>query len=428
MNKRILATLFSMLSIIGGTVLAIKYAQGYRPTTRGDIKATGLLAVNSFPNGASVYVNGNLSTATDTTLNLDPGSYDIEIKKDGYSPWKKTLQIEKELVAQTNAVLFPSAPSLTPLTFTGAENLTPSPDGQQLIYMTASSSATKNNGLYLMNLSDSPIALQRSPVQIAQNANGIDLHNATILWSPESTQLLVSTSNRTWLLSTSKLTDLETAADVGAKKAQILTEWQETFAKKEQASLKLFPEEIVRIATMSAKYFYIAPDQERILYQASTSATLSNELMTQVPAANTQTQHRSIESGKIYVYDRHEDKNFLVGQAEVQSTPTPSPRTTAKKTQIVAPETSQAQLLQSRTSALFVRAPQWLPDSKHLIFATQSGIEISEYDGTNRTRVYAGPFEQGFVYPWPNGSKLMILTSFNEPNSGMLNLYAVGIK
>ncbi len=437
MNKRILATLFSLLCIVGGTVLAIKYAQGYRPTTTGNLKATGLLAANSFPNGASVYINGNLTTATDTTLNLDPGEYDIEIKKDGYSPWKKKVHIEKELVVQTNAVLFPTAPSLTPLTFTGAENLTPSPDGQQILYTTASSSASKNNGIYVMNMTDSPIALQRSPVQIAQNANGIDLHQAQFLWSPESSQVLVATPTRTWLLSTSRLNDLETSADVSVRKSQILSDWQELFAKKQLAALKLFPPEIEAIATQSSKYYYISPDQERILYQATTSGTLPDTLISSVPAANTQPQNRSLEVGSIYVYDRHEDKNFFVvtDSAVVTPSPSPSPRVSSKKAQnvaIVKPTvdsfTEALVSMRNQTSALFVKSPQWLPDSKHIIFATTHGIEISEYDATNRVRVYSGPFEQGFVYPWPNGSKLMILTNFNEPDSGILNLYAVGIK
>lgn len=437
MNKRVFATLFSLVCIIGGTFLAIKYAQGYRPTTTGNLKATGLLAANSFPNGASVYINGEFKSATDTTLNLDPGEYDIEIKKDGYSPWKKKIHIEKELVVQTNAVLFPTAPSLTPLTFTGAEKLTPSPDGQQILYTTASSSATKNNGIYVMNMTDSPIALQRSPVQIAQNGTGIDLRQAKFLWSPESTQVLVNTPTHTWLLSTSKLNDLETATDVSARRNQILSEWKEIFEKKQLAALKLFPPEVIGLATASSKYFYISPDQERILYSATASGTLRDDLLATVPASNTQVQHRDIQKDGIYVYDRHEDKNFLIGMEATQATPmpTPTPRVSVKKTPVVAvnkPVTDafmdMFMNLRDQTSALFVKAPQWLPDSKHLIFTTANGIEIAEYDGTNRVRVYAGPFEQDFAYPWPNGSKLMILTNFNEPSSGNLNLYAVGIK
>lgn len=106
---------FVTIAFIGtGAFIAIKFANGYRPTKNGIIEGTGLLAANSFPSGAQVYINGKLTTATDDTKNLNPGNYTVEIQKDGYITWKKDLIIEKELVTQTNAVLFPSVVSLTP--------------------------------------------------------------------------------------------------------------------------------------------------------------------------------------------------------------------------------------------------------------------------------------------------------------------------
>jgi len=82
-SKRLLITLISGSLLLAGTLIAIQFAKGYRFSRQGILQGTGLLAANSFPNGAQVYVNGKLSTATDNTLNLDPGEYDVEIKKDG---------------------------------------------------------------------------------------------------------------------------------------------------------------------------------------------------------------------------------------------------------------------------------------------------------------------------------------------------------
>ncbi len=73
---------------------------------------------DTYGNHAEFIRDDKLITATDDTIYLEPGTYQIKIVKDGYAPWEKTMSIEKELVAQTNALLFPSAPSLTPLTFT----------------------------------------------------------------------------------------------------------------------------------------------------------------------------------------------------------------------------------------------------------------------------------------------------------------------
>src|SRR3989339_1043694 len=139
-SKRVFLTFLSACIILGGTYLVIQLAKGYRPSRQGVVKGTGLLAANSFPNGAQVFLNGKLTTATDNTLNMEPGEYEIEIKKDGYASWKKLMHIEKELVTQTNATLFPIAPSLTPLTLTGSMNISPSPDGQKIAFYVASAS------------------------------------------------------------------------------------------------------------------------------------------------------------------------------------------------------------------------------------------------------------------------------------------------
>ena len=105
-NNRVVYTLFSAIVIISGSILAIRFAQGYRfnflnfSNSRQVMHGTGLLVANSFPSGAQVFLNGKLTSATDTTLYLDPGKYEVEISRDGYTPWKKNITIEPELVTQ----------------------------------------------------------------------------------------------------------------------------------------------------------------------------------------------------------------------------------------------------------------------------------------------------------------------------------------
>ena len=65
--KKFLTALVAVAFIGTGAFLAIKFANGYRPTKGGIIQGTGLLAANSFPSGAQVYINGKLTTATDDT-------------------------------------------------------------------------------------------------------------------------------------------------------------------------------------------------------------------------------------------------------------------------------------------------------------------------------------------------------------------------
>lgn len=89
-NLRILYTVLSAIFILIGTVLAISYAKGnFRLTQDGFVKETGLLSANSYPTGAQVLIDDKLITATDDTIYLEPGSYQVKIVKDGYVPWEK---------------------------------------------------------------------------------------------------------------------------------------------------------------------------------------------------------------------------------------------------------------------------------------------------------------------------------------------------
>lgn len=53
-------------------------------------------------------------------------------------------------------------------------------------------------------------------------------------------------------------------------------------------------------------------------------------------------------------------------------------------------------------------------------------VEIVEYDGTNRTTIYSGPFENAFAFPFPNGTRLLILTTLGKDLPP--NLYAVSLR
>jgi len=446
-NVRVIYTVLSALFIITGTFLAIQYAKGsYRLTKKGFVPESGLLSANSFPPGAEIYVDDKLISATDDTIYLEPGAYKVRIAKEGYSPWQKELQLEKELVTQTNALLFPQVPSLTPLTFAGVQNVSPSPDGQKIIFYTASSSAETKNGLYVLDLVNNQLSLQKGPRQISQNTGALHLNQSLYLWSPDSTELLINLpldgTSKELLLDVDKKTDLTLAADVNSQKKQLLGKWQAEMYVRERQFLSKFPDEIIKLATASAKNVYLSPDKKRLLYTVTKPIQISSQLIPPVLATNTQPEVRILEPGKIYVYDKEEDKNFLVGQEKnhPQATNKYSLATDLFNKEALTYEASPGAFLSLQASSaaqtvknystyhtsLYANTLQWFPDSKHLIYLNQDQIHIIEYDGTNDTVVYSGPFNNGFVYPWPDGSKLIILTSFS-PNSP-LNLYALELK
>lgn len=445
--KRFYITLISGLLIITGSLLAIQFAKGYRPSREGTVKGTGLLAANSFPNGAQVFVNGELATATDNTLNKDPGEYVIEIKKDGFHTWKKTLKIEKELVAQTNALLFPTAPSLSPLSFNGVLNLTPSPDGQRLAFAVASASSTTKNGIYILDLSDTLLSLQKGPKQIIRVSNtseSRDLTNATMLWAPDNSTILLKLDGKTYLANPDKLQSRAELTDISSKVDSVLAEWKDEFFKRRANKLRKFPLEVQQIASNSASSYYISPDENMLLYTASANAVLPENLLTsEVKAASTQAQDRALQPGNTYVYDMREDRNFLIGAGSESAMPTPSPSImpTAKKkssrtsaVEILPPAKplpeAQDVIVELRTaySPAATGNWQWYPDSRHVLGVESNTVIIKEYDAQNAIPVYAGPRVSTFVYPWPNGSKLIILANFTPDPSAAPNLYAVSLK
>lgn len=465
----LLYTVASAAIVITGTLVAIQYAKGnFRLTkNQGFARETGLLSANSFPTGAQVLIDGKLVTATDDTLYLQPGEYQIELRKDGYSPWKKTLSVQRELVTQTNALLFPSAPSFSPLTFTGAQNISPSPDGQKLIFYTASASSELQNGLYVLEMSGSILPLQREPKQIAEDTTSLDLKTAQFIWSPDSNEVMLVSHGRHVMLGIDKKQNISALPDVGLRARDILSAWEEEMYLRERQFLGEFPPEVIQIATQSARNVYFSPDKKRLLYTATTTAALPDNLIPAVPAASTQAQERNLQPNGIYIYDRSEDRNFRVGTegetedialkaggtldgilSETLATPSatlyPTKQLLAtdlysrQPTITLEASPSAFTRLQATTSAqsaenfrtyhtpLYSNTLQWFPDSKHLFFTPDYKVRIKSYDNANETTLYDGPFADLFVYPWPDGSRLLILTTFS-PNTPA-NLYAIELK
>ena len=448
MKKRYLLPIISVVAVVTTTFAAIKFAQGYRPNLQtGGLQGTGLLVANSFPKGAQVFINGKLTTATDETLNLSPGTYQVEIKLDGFSPWKKTLALKEELVTQTNAVLFSSIPSLKPLSTTGAKLPTPSPDGTKIAFIVQNAANPIKNGFWILELSGVNLLSSREPRQISQSLN-MDLSQSKITWSPDSRDLLINSLGSNYLLDVNRFNDQANLTDVTARLPLIFSDWEETLARKEQEKLLTLPEKMQQIATASATNLYFSPDEEKILYTATDTITIPEGLQPPLPSKNTQPETRTLEPGATYVYDLKEDKNFkvlevppaelglkikekiaLVNQIKplplIAAQASPSAHIKLQK-DLLIPETIDA--FNSQYSPLSIQNIQWFPTSKHIIINQNNNISIMEYDSTNQTNIFVNTFENNFVYPWPDGSQLIILTNLNQSSQLPANLYSINLK
>jgi hypothetical protein len=303
-TMRLIIFLATLGFIFGGTYLMIRYAQGYRPTKTLTVRGTGLLSAGSYPTAAEVYIGGKLTTATDNTLNLSPGEYFVEIKKDGYHTWSKKLSIVEELVTETSAQLFPTSPSLEPLTYTGALTPIPAPDGTKLAFTVASSSAQAKNGLYVQELSASPISLNKTARQIARTEVSYDYTTSSYTWSPNGSEILVAfTSGAHVLLDATRFNDLADLKDVTVRLPQILSEWELELAREERVRLLELPDFMTGVATSSATNLYFSPDGQRLLYQATLDFEIPSGLIPPLPSSAQQTESRPRKTGSWDIYD-----------------------------------------------------------------------------------------------------------------------------
>ena len=400
MNRQLIFAIATVLLLLLATTAVILYGRGYRPFFDGgkiNFAGTGLLVVTSRPDGAGVYIDGNLTTATDNTINLSPGEYTVRIFKDGYFPWEKKLKVQKEVVTKADALLFPSAPKLESITNIGVRNPVLDPSQTKIAYAVASQSA-RRNGIYILDLSTRPIlTLQSSSTQIADDT--LDLFSqSSFVWSPDGNELIatISASLASYRLDASRLNQFP--SNITATLANVSLTFEGERQEKENARLNALPTKLRDVVKDNFSILEWSLDDSKILYSASKSAELPIVISPRLIGSDTIPEQRTIEGDLIYVYDIKEDKNFKIK------------------------ELSQKDLSPDALGSL-----HWFPDSKHLIYVHDNKVDILEYDGSNLTTIYAGPFEDGFVFPWPDGSKIVVLT--NLGNSDIFpNLYTIELK
>lgn len=391
--KRIIAPLFAVTFIVTVTFLVIYYGRGYRlDFSNKQVAPKGILVANSQPNGAQVFINGKLEGATNSTITLDPGWYKVRIVKEGYAAWEKDLRVQGEVVAKTDTILFPTNPSLSPITITGVTNPKLSPDGNKIVF-----TITKNgnvveetldgDGVFILDLNDRPLGANRNARLIAKNIP-LSFENASYSWDPTGKNILAQIDSRYFLLDASSLNTNPT--EVTAILETVYRGWDKdnvTLEKERLSALKL---QLSKILTDSTKTIAWSPDETKILYEATSSATIPEIINPPLIGTNPTKEERNIKPDRLYIYDIKEDKNFFI---------------TDKKEPL-----------------------QWFPTSSHLLLTQEGKISVMDYDGTNKTTLYAGPFINGLAAPWPNGSKIVVLTSLNPQPDAKPNLYAINIR
>jgi len=394
--KKILIAVFILTVLICATVAIILYGRGYRfsfNNGRADLSGTGLLVATSNPDGAQVFVNGHLTTATNNTINLQPGSYKVRIFKEGYFSWEKNLIIEKGVVAKAEALLFPTAPKLESITNIGVNNPMLDPSRTKIAY-TVTSQAVRKNGVYVLDMTSRPIlTLQNSSSQVADDTIA-QFSKANLAWTPDGSSILASVSGQTavssFLLTANTFN--QSPNDITETLLSVNSSWNKIKEEKEKAILDGFPSKTRKLVMENFNVISWSADETKVLYKASSSATLPIIVTPRLIGSDSTPEERNLKKDGIYLYDIKEDRNYKI--------------------------------LDKQGGEITLT---WFPDSKHLIYVHNQKVEIMEYDGANVTKVYAGPFSDSYVFPWPDGSKIVILTNLGNSDT-FSNLYTISLK
>ncbi len=418
-KRQVIVSGLVLLFLISATAAVILYGKGYRLFVQeGEPKVskTGILNLASNPTGAQVFVNDrpNPTTATNGSLNLNPGKYKIKIAKDGYHDWQKDFEIQREVVSNANATLFPKAPTLQSISTLGIQSTYIDPTGTKLAFNIASNSA-RRNGIYVFDMTSRTfpvLAGQSAATQIADDTVDI-FSQAQLAWSPDGEQIMASISATPdglptyYLLSAERLN--EAPQDITATYTSTLELWEEQRADKELAQLKSLKPDVQKFLQSNMRILSWSPDDNKILYQASASAEMPVYRKPRLIGNNLLYERRDLEEGAMYVYNIKEDINTrLVEPQDKVCTDKSSDCTCEPFVKCVSPLT-------------------WFPDSSHILYVNNKQIQVIEDDGSNLTTLYAGPFVEDYVYPWPDGSKIVMLTNFN--NMGVApTLYSIGLK
>jgi len=392
LNKiRGILTLTTFVVVFVFASLFGRYAKGYKFDFKSfEFVPNGILVVKAEPSSSQIYVNGVLKGVADDNIKLSPGTYDVSIQKEGFISWNKRLTIEKEVVTEANVELFKSASSLSAVTFSGVISPTTSDDHTKISFVvpTTKENGQDKSGLWVMETASLPLGFSRDPRRVTDG----NLQTATWEWSPDGREILLTTTLGTFLLDSGEYTPQSNRVNIASTKDIVLKEWDEKRKKKLSAKVKPLSEELHDLFLNKVSAIEFSPDEDKILYTASGSATLANDLLEFVfPGSSTQKQEREIKLGSTYIYDIKEDRNFLL-------------------------DTNDSE-----------KSISWFATSNHVLIAENGNIFIADFDGTNRQSVYSGAYTSPFAFPTLKSDRILILTDLGA-DAPFPNLYSLSVK
>lgn len=410
--------LFSLFVAI--LILVIAYARGYRlDVKKKSVTATGIIAVDSSPKTAKIFVNGELKGVTDMNLTLPPGKYTIELKKDGYIDWKKNISLKGELVMTVEATLFPQNASLTPLTNLGVGKvISIDQTGRHILF--SQTGNEEKDGIYIFDQSKRPFSLFPPLKLLILKKNlpaDLDLYETKVTFSPDYKEgifeFMVGEGTVAYDMGFDE--EVKTPFDVTTSQASLSTAWKEEREREAVKILEALPKDMRAIASDSFHIVSFAPDKTKFLYEVTTKEVLPPIIMPPLISANQEKEERNLNPGEFYIYDIKEDKNFKLDIKQGDFDPELGVEGKTLKKDV--------ENWKSKIETYI----KWYPDSQHVVLNEQTQTSVMAYDNSNKQVIYSGPHEQNFLDVTLDG-KLLILANLNPQTNKSPDVYAVGIR
>lgn len=403
MSKPFIISLITFIIIGGVAAVAVFLAKGYRLSTQNKmIFGTGILSITSTPDQASVYLDGHLTTATNANVNsLEPKIYDVKIVKEGFIPWQKKVEVHQGLVSDIKAALYPAIPSVYPLTFDGISNVTASLDNLRFSYVIPSEGGEnpliKRSGLWVWDMSTQTVQFARGkePHQILTGLSSEDLLAGRVRWSPDSTQLIFTIGDRNLLLETNKLNDAP--KDITPVLKATLQTWDQETSVSNLARIQTIKDPNVRNIASSAAYLKWSPDDTKLLYSQNGK---DNFKVTDL------TEHKSYDMD-LMPQDNQLTVNWLADSRHLVLAEN-SPKA---KTVIKEGCEDKGSLAKTETCRIY-----------------DGTISVMEFDGANKSVIYAGQFDPASVLPWADGNRVIMISSIPTPTASLPNLFGINLK
>ncbi|HAG27493.1 TPA: hypothetical protein DCG61_01780 [Patescibacteria group bacterium] len=104
-SRYLLIAIFFIVFLVMAPLIVLYITGRNLPFTDNSLRGTGILDVQSVPNGADVFLNGEKISKTPSTTRFVPqGWHNVEVRAEGFRPWIKDLFIETGQVTYAGRV------------------------------------------------------------------------------------------------------------------------------------------------------------------------------------------------------------------------------------------------------------------------------------------------------------------------------------